>query len=68
MKMTAEEFNKLYPIGTTVHYHPMIGRENHIVTKTRSSAWSLPSGQEVVMVEGRAGGVALEAISFPEES
>lgn len=63
--MTAEQFNKLYPIGTAVNYHPVIGRENHTPTKTRSSAWTLPSGQHVVMVEGRAGGVALEAISFP---
>lgn len=62
--MTPEDFNSLYPIGTEVNYHPIIGQPDHVKTKTRSQAWTLKNKEAVVMVEGKAGCVSLEAISI----
>jgi hypothetical protein len=62
--MTSEEFNDIYSVGTSVNYHPIIGRSEHIKTITRSEAWTLPNGQAVVKVKGNAGCVSLEAISI----
>jgi hypothetical protein len=57
-----EDWNASYPIGTPVVYQPVKGdpaRDNK-QTKTRSSAWVLGGHTPVVMVEGIAGGVAIE--------
>lgn len=57
------EFNEQHPVGTPVTYHPRKGsNENTLATATRSKAWALPSGQAVVTVEGKTGGVLLEHI------
>lgn len=63
--MTADEFNKRYPIGTPVIYTPIIGGTETAATRTRSEAWSLGSGHTVVKVDGYIGGVAIEALSHP---
>ena len=61
--MSADEFNASFPVGTPVTYYPIIGeRRTWVDTKTRSEAWALGSGRVVVLIEGRAGGVAIEAI------
>lgn len=68
--MTAIQFNKLFPIGTPVRFYPVIGGPKFIETKTRMAAWSLNHGSPenighgtpVVAVEGRAGGMLLDAI------
>lgn len=65
--MTAEEFNKLYSVGTTVDYHPIIGEPECVRTRTRSDAWTLHSGHHVVKVEGKAGCVHIEALTIPPE-
>lgn len=65
--MTPEEFNDLYGVGTSVNYHPIIGQADHVKTLTRSEAWTLPNGQAVVQVAGKAGCVSLEAISVDPE-
>jgi len=57
--MTADEWNRLYPIGTPVKYYPVAGQADHVKTYTRSEAWELPNGIVVVMVESRTGGVAI---------
>lgn len=64
--MTADEFNEQYSVGTRVKYHPIIGREAGIETKTRSEAWALRPDVHLVLVEGKAGGVSLEAITIPK--
>lgn len=62
--MNATRFNELFPIGTKVKVHPIIGSETDVfVTKTRSEAWELYSGEPVVKVEGKTGGYSLEAIT-----
>jgi hypothetical protein len=58
--MTAEEFNKKYPIGSDVIYIDDF-RVGH-VTKTRSEAWELGHGDAVVKIEGRTGGYDVERI------
>ncbi len=70
--MTAAEWNAKYPVGQAVNYHPLIKATADLLfrdtpngferTKTRSEAWTLPGGQHVVMIEGRAGGVSLDHI------
>jgi hypothetical protein len=67
-KLTAEQFNKLYPIGVVVDYHAIIDEPECVRTRTRSYAWRMASGHDVVMVEGKAGCVHIEALTFPAES
>ena len=62
MDITAVEWNQRFPVGTPVRYHPIIGDKEFITSKTRSEAWELGHGAPVVKIEGRTGGVALEAI------
>jgi len=62
--LAAAEFNRIVPVGTPVKYCPIIGEEHFIETKTRSEAWELGHGAVVVKVEGKAGGVILEAIEL----
>ncbi len=67
MKITASEWNSRYGIGQAVVYHSVVkdGDQPELLTTggfpatTRSEAWTLPNGQHVVMIEGKAGGVAL---------
>ena len=54
-------------VGTLVDYHSEIGgpvtKKN---CKIRSGPWQLGSGQWVIKIEGMAGGVSLDALSYPE--
>lgn len=58
--MTADEWNRLYPVGTPVKYFAIRGRGATSETKTRSEAWTLGSGHPVVNIHGVAGGVSLD--------
>ena len=55
--MTADQWNAMYDVGMEVNYYPVIGRREHINTRTRSEAWTLGDGTAVVKVDGRTGGV-----------
>jgi hypothetical protein len=60
--MTADEWNKRYPIGTPVRYSPVMplaAGMDTIDTVTRSPAWTLGSGHHVVLVKGLPGGIHL---------
>lgn len=65
--MKADEWNQRYPVGTPVRYHPIIDDHESVVSKTRSEAWELGHGAAVVKIEGRTGGVLLEAIEVIDE-
>ena len=65
--MNETEFNNKFPVGTPVRYHPVIGQPEYIETETRSEAWTLDSGQVIVKVKGRAGGVSIAAIEAVEQ-
>lgn len=58
--MNAKIWNEKYPIGTAVIVRRDNGDEFH--TKTRSEAWTLDSGRDVVKVNGIAGGYALDRV------
>lgn len=60
-------FNKSFPIGTKIEYFDTDYQAVPVITRTRSKAWVFPSGEPVVMIEGRAGGVALSHVSLREE-
>ncbi len=50
-------------LGALVDYSPMIGAPPTVLgTRIRSEPWQLGDGQWVVKIEGRAGGVAIEAL------
>lgn len=58
-----EEFNAIHPVGTKVQYRSLRDEATHYDIKEtviRSEAWTLPSGDAVVMIEGKAGGVSLD--------
>jgi len=61
IKMSAEEWNASCPVGTPVAYRSWHGAAP-VSTRTRSEAWELGSGDAVVLVEGKSGGVALFAL------
>jgi len=63
-KMKSKEFNNKYHIGSKVKYYPIIGGPKFIEAKTRSEAWELGSGHTVVKIDGRPGGVSLDAIEI----
>jgi hypothetical protein len=65
--LSANEFNRRFPVGTPVDYTPIIGGQERHPTRTRSAAWTLGHGGVVVMVEGFIGGVAIEALHVVEE-
>lgn len=66
MIKSSEQFNEQHPIGTPVNYYPVIGVPNCTPTKTRSKAWTMYSGEHVVMIEGKSGCVSLQAIEVKE--
>lgn len=55
----AIDWNIAHPVGTPVLAWPGFKSDEPLRTRTRSSAWTLPSGDTVVSVEGHAGGIAL---------
>ncbi|MGY4541169.1 hypothetical protein ACVWY0_001078 [Arthrobacter sp. UYNi723] len=59
---TADAFNQKHPQGTPVHFWPGIHQAAPLKSRTRGEAWALPSGEPVVRVEGRPGGIALSHI------
>lgn len=62
-RWTAEQWNERFPVGTEVAYRATWGQpEPTLRTRTRSEAWTLPHGEPIVKIEGRAGGVALWAL------
>lgn len=58
----AEDFNKLHRTGTPVQFWPGTRAAEPLTSRTRGEAWALPSGDAVVRVEGRTGGIALSHI------
>lgn len=56
-------FNRQNPIGTPVtRYRRMNPLRDGVETKTRSEAWLMGGHTAMVMVEGVAGGVAVESV------
>lgn len=54
--------------GMRVRYWPIAGKPEYVDTVTRSDPWQLGHGEWVVLVEGRAGGVALSHLMILEEA
>lgn len=64
--VAAQEFNNRVPVGTAVKAYPGTRDDAPLLTRTRTSAWPLPSGTAVVSVRGYAGGIALDHIDVDE--
>lgn len=56
------------PIGTPVRAFPGTRDSEPLVTRTRSEVWRTDAGDEVVAVEGYAGGIALTHIDVIERA
>lgn len=65
LQTRCENWNKVFPVGTPVNYHSVIGESKHISTKTRSEAFILSGHTAVVFVENVSGCVALDALTSP---
>lgn len=52
-------WNATVPEGTAVRYYPISGEDSFVETVTRSEAWMLGSGEPVVLIKGRTGGVSI---------
>lgn len=57
-----ERWNEAHPVGTPVTAYPGVRGENALTTRTLSTAWLLGDHTPVVLVEGYAGGIALDHI------
>ena len=55
------QWNRLYPTGAWVEYHPVLGKSEHRLRRTRSEASILSDHTAVVFLDGEPGCVALEA-------
>ncbi len=58
--MTAEQFNRKFPIGSDVVYTD--DQCNEILARTKSEAWALDHGTVVVRLEGKVGGYDITRI------
>lgn len=67
MKITAEDFNKKYPVGTKVRFYPIKGEAGYVDTVTRTPAWKLGNGKVVVSCKGHTGGLSIEHIEILQE-
>jgi hypothetical protein len=56
-----DSWNARVPVGSEVEYHPVIGRPEHRVRKTRSAAFILSGHTVCVFLEGESGCVAVDA-------
>ncbi|MBJ2152866.1 hypothetical protein [Paracoccus sp. IB05] len=53
-----------FPVGSRVLYRPVMGEPEQEVTRVRFEPWALGHGAGVVKVEGRAGGVSVDHLTF----
>lgn len=58
----AAAFNQKHPPGTPVRFWPGTRADEPLTSRTRGPAWVLPSGEAVIRVQGRPGGVALSHV------
>jgi hypothetical protein len=57
-------WNRACPVGTEVHFHPVIGAPLCRLRKTASLAQVLSGHTAVIWLEGERGCVALDAVEF----
>ena len=62
--MNKVEFNKKFPIGTSVRYFAIKGIGDGKVTKIKSECWALGHGDLVVKVTCKSGGVSIDHIEI----
>lgn len=55
----AARWNRRYPVGTPVAAYPQTREDEPLLTRTRTPAWRLGTGDSLVSVDGYAGGIAL---------
>lgn len=65
--MNIEEARNKFPMGSVVKYFPVMGESHHLVATVRSVPWSLGSGQIVLMISDKSGGVSVNHLE-PHEA
>lgn len=59
------EARREFPVGAPVRYWPMMGNDEHVEAEIRSEPWEC-SGQVVVAISGKAGGVSVRHLERRE--
>jgi len=65
--MNIEEARKKFPEGSVVKYYPVAGDRHHLIATVRSEPWSLGSGNIVLMISGKSGGISVNHLE-PHEA
>ena len=64
--MACDNFNVDVPVGAAVIYRRVLGSDDGKIKTVRlKSTWAAGSGECVVMVDGRNGGVSLSNVEIP---
>lgn len=62
LEQQVADFNREYPRGARVNYHPVIGSAAHTETTVREPAYVMSGHTAVCFVDGVSGCVALDAL------
>ncbi|NUZ10191.1 hypothetical protein HUZ36_05300 [Pseudoalteromonas sp. McH1-7] len=63
-KMTAEQFNSKYPVGSCFIYQSVIALRGGESVNTTSKAWTMYSGEVVVKLRGKSGCFSIDHLTF----
>jgi hypothetical protein len=67
LERKTREWNSRYPVGTKVEYHPVIGKPEYRVRKTRTLAFNLGGDMSVLYLHGESGCIPLDALTVREK-
>ena len=60
--MACAQWNAMFPVGSPVRFHHVIGEPEYTTHTTRSHAYVCDAGYGVLFLNGYSGYVALEAV------
>ncbi|ALU41913.1 hypothetical protein [Pseudoalteromonas rubra] len=64
MKLTAEQFNDKYPVGSGFIYQSVAAFRGGEAVKTASDAWTMCSGEVVVKLQGKSGCFSVDHLTY----
>ena len=64
MKMTADEFNDKYTIGSGFIYQSVMAFRGGEAVYTTSEAWTMCSGEVVVRLRGKSGRFSVDHLTY----
>ncbi|AZZ98281.1 hypothetical protein [Pseudoalteromonas sp. R3] len=64
MKLTAEQFNEQYSVGSGFIYQSVMTFRDGEAVKTASDAWTMCSGEVVVKLQGKSGCFSVDHLTY----